>query len=73
MNQTSFNLYGDPAGAASGDARLDARQREIVNDGIRMQQHISTMSALEYLKARDVCPLVIARVLVGARRGRRLD
>jgi hypothetical protein len=73
MDQTSFNHDGDPAVAASGEARLDVRQREIVNDGIRMQQHTSTMSALEYLKSRDVCPLVIARVLVGARRGRGLD
>jgi len=73
MNQTSFNLYGDPAGAASGEARLDVRQREIVNDGIRMQQHTSTMSALEFLKSRDVCPLVISRVLAGSRRGRGLD
>jgi len=73
MNQTSFNSYDDSARAASGEARLDVRQREIVNDGIRMQQHTSTMSALEYLKSRNVCPLVIARVLVGPRRRRCLD
>lgn len=46
-------------------ARQDHRQRDIVEDGILMQQHSSTVTAVEYLKARGVDPGVIRRVLLG--------
>ena len=52
------------------EARHDDAQRNIVERGISMQQSTNTMSAVEFLKARDVGPQVIARVLLEPERRR---
>jgi hypothetical protein len=70
MNQNRPMYPGDLAVAAPLDARLDQRQRAIVDHGILMQQRSNTMSAFEYLKSRDVDPRVIERVLLEPRRRR---
>lgn len=64
MNQHRSDTYCDLAVAVPNDARLDVRQRDIVEQGILMQQNSNTMSALEYLKSRDVDARVIKRVLL---------
>jgi len=59
--------------AASGtELRRDLRQRDIVDDGLALLSVVGTLSALEYLKTRDVDARVIARVLLDPtrRRGR---
>jgi hypothetical protein len=43
--------------------RRDARQRDIVDLGIALQQRSNTMSAVEYLRSQDVGHDVIERVL----------
>ena len=43
--------------------RRDARQKDIVDLGIALQQRSNTMSALEYLRSQDVGNDVIERVL----------
>ena len=70
MNQDQPLFPGDLAVANPPDARLDQRQRAIVDHAIRMQQSSNTMSAFEYLKSRDVDPRLIERVLLepGCRR-----
>jgi len=55
------------------EARHDEAQREIVERGISMQQTSNTMSAVEFLKSRDVGPEVIARVLLEPERRRSSD
>jgi hypothetical protein len=70
MNQHRLQLPGDLAIAAPVDARMDTRQRDIVNHGIELQESSNTMSALEYLKSRDVDAQVIERVLLDPRRRR---
>ena len=51
-------------GNGQPEARHDEAQRTIVERGISMQQSSNTMSAVEFLKSRDVGPQVIARVLL---------
>jgi hypothetical protein len=70
MNQNRPLFPSDLAVATPADARLDLRQRAIVEYGIQMQQHSNTMSAFEYLKSRDVDSRVIERVLLEPRRRR---
>jgi len=43
--------------------RRDARQKDIVDLGIALQQRSNTMSAVEYLRSQDVGHDVIERVL----------
>lgn len=64
-----------PAGVLHGqpEARHDDVQRDIVERGISMQQSTNTMSAVEFLKSRDVGPQVIARVLLEPERRRSND
>jgi hypothetical protein len=69
MTENRFLSTGDLA-IAPADARVDLRQRDIVEQGISMQLSSNTMSAFEYLKSRDVDPRVIARVLLDPRRRR---
>jgi hypothetical protein len=52
------------ASAQTGYTRLDGRQRAIVNHAMSVQEGSNTMSAIEYLKAHDIDPTVIARVLL---------
>ena len=58
LNGNVLNGNGQP------EARHDEAQRTIVERGISMQQSSNTMSAVEFLKSRDVGPQVIARVLL---------
>jgi hypothetical protein len=71
MDQSPATIPADPGVAAPTCTRQDHRQRDIVEDGILMQQISNTMTAVEYLKARGVEPGVICRVLLGpdSRRG----
>ncbi len=50
--------------------RMDVAMRDVVNHGISMQEDGNTVSAIEYLKARDVSPAVIERVLLNPQRRR---
>lgn len=54
--------------------RRDARQKDIVDLGIALQQRSNTMSALEYLRSQDIGNDVIERVLTepGRRRSWRM-
>ncbi len=70
MNQYQTEFPGDLAVAASTDPRLDRNKRDIVEYGISMQQSSNTMSAVEFLKSRDVASHVIERVLLEPRRRR---
>jgi len=56
--------------AVAGYKRLDARQRDIVDQGIAVQESSNTMSAIEYLKSHDVEAHVIERVLLEPERRR---
>lgn len=49
---------------AMDEARTDARRRLIVDAGIAVQDSSNTMSAVEYLRARDIRAHVIERVLL---------
>lgn len=71
MKHTPVDLCG-AAAIDKGDARTDARQRAIVDDGIAVQFNANTMSAVEYLRSRNVGRAVIERVLLepGRRRAR---
>jgi len=61
------------AGNGHEEARHDETQRTIVERGISMQQSSNTMTAVEFLKSRDVGPQVIARVLLEPARRRSKD
>ena len=67
LNEDVFNGNGQP------EARHDEAQRTIVEHGISMQQSSNTMSAVEFLKSRDVGPQVIARVLLEPEKRRSSD
>jgi hypothetical protein len=67
LNGREGGAYGQP------EARHDETQRNIVDRGISMQQSTNTMSAVEFLKSRDVGPQVIARVLLEPNRRRTKD
>lgn len=69
MSQHRIDMC-DLATAVPSDARLDVQQRDIVEQGIQMQQYSNTMSAFEYLKSRDVDAHVIKRVLLEPQRRR---
>ena len=55
---------------AMDEARTDARQRVIVYAGIAVQDSTNTMSAVEYLRTRDIHAHVIERVLLEPHRRR---
>ncbi|MGB9109892.1 MAG: hypothetical protein WCC39_14515 [Telluria sp.] len=61
MDATSPELAGDAPAVPM--QRRDARSRDIVDAGIAMQQSASTVSAVEFLRSRDIGARVIARVL----------
>jgi hypothetical protein len=52
------------------EARTDGQQRLIVDAGIAVQGNSSTVSALEFLRARDIGMQVIKRVLLEPQRRR---
>jgi len=60
-------------GKGHPDARHDDVQSDIVERGISMQQASNTMTAVEFLKSRDVGPHVIARVLLEPQKRRNRD
>ena len=66
MNQTPTAYTGNfnHSRPTPGYIRHDERQREIVDDGIEVQQNTNTMTAFEFLRARDVDKRVIERVLL---------
>jgi len=70
MNQVLNKKTGDLA--IAGSNRIDKRQRDIVDDAIRMQQRGNTVAALEFLRGRDVDHRVIQRVLLEPKRRRAL-
>ena len=61
---TDPRLHDQAVRIGHAEARHNEAQRSIVERGISMQQTSNTMSAVEYLKSRDVGPQVIARVLL---------
>lgn len=67
LNGQVYNGHGQ------AEARHDETQRTIVERGISMQQSSNTMSAVEYMRSRDVEPQVIARVLLEPERRRSSD
>jgi hypothetical protein len=71
MDQTSSENTADLAIADGNNLRQDRRLHDIVEHGILMREHGSTMSAVEYLLMRDVAPHVIRRVLLEPHRRRR--
>ncbi len=52
------------AGDPRLDHRLDHRLSDIVEHGILLQSETTSIAALEYLRAFDVSPTVIRRVLL---------
>jgi hypothetical protein len=66
MNQrpTAFSSDSGHSRPGAGYTRHDERQRNIVDDGIEVQQSTNTMSAFEFLRARNVDPRIIERVLM---------
>jgi hypothetical protein len=64
MNSTPQYEGGDLVLARVDYTRQDGRRRDIVNHAISVQESRNTMSAIEYLKAHDIDPAVIARVLL---------
>ncbi|MFC5478993.1 hypothetical protein [Massilia suwonensis] len=55
---------------AMDEARTNLRQRRIVDAGIAVQGSMNTMSAVEYLRRRDIGRDVIERVLLEPHRRR---
>ncbi len=65
--------YSDVASmeqTACGDERMDVKRRDIINQGLSVQASCNTVSALEFLKAHDIDPDVIERVLTEPQRRR---
>ncbi|MCE3607432.1 hypothetical protein LXA47_28085 [Massilia sp. P8910] len=70
MNRQQRPDSGGFAVAETAYQRQDVRQRDIVNHAISVQESSNTMCAIEYLKAQDIDPDVIARVLLEPQRRR---
>ncbi|CUI03609.1 hypothetical protein [Massilia antarctica] len=70
MNRQQRPDSGGFAVAETAYQRQDVRQRDIVNHAISVQESSNTMCAIEYLKAQDIHPDVIARVLLEPQRRR---
>jgi hypothetical protein len=66
MNQrpTAFSGDFELTRPVSDYTRHDERQRDIVDDGIEVQQNTNTMCAFEFLRANDVDSRIIERVLM---------
>ncbi len=71
MGKTSTALAGADC-AVDDDERIDLWRRDIVNQGLSVQLSANTVSALEFLKAHDIDPQVIERVLLEPQRRRGL-
>lgn len=68
MKQAPAILRSRAAGIA--EERTDSQQRTVVDDGIAVQFSANTMSAVEYLRSRNVGRAVIERVLLDPARRR---
>jgi len=68
MKQAPAVLRSITTGMA--EERTDLHQRAIVDDGIAVQCSANTMSAVEYLRSRDIGRAVIERVLLEPARRR---
>ena len=68
---TPQHKAGNLALAEPNYQRLDLQRRDIVNHGISVQESSNTVAAIEYLKAHDIDPQVIERVLLEPQRRRR--
>ncbi len=62
--------FGGAALAATQYQRMDVHRRDIVDHGISVQESCNTVAAIEYLKAHDIEPHVIERVLLEPQRRR---
>lgn len=71
MNQNQRAVAGATALAEPTYERRDMTRRDIVNHAISVQEGSNTVSAVEYLKAHDIDPRVIERVLLEPQRRRR--
>ena len=71
MNQSVLSSPGDTAVAELDYERIDMQRRDVVNHAISVQESSNTMAAIEYLKAHDIGPDVIERVLLEPQRRRR--
>ncbi len=69
MGNTSTGFAGT-ASAVDDDERTDVFRRDIINQGLSVQVSTNTVSALEFLKAHDIDPEVIERVLLEPQRRR---
>jgi hypothetical protein len=69
MNRKAIES-GGMAVAEADYQRVDLRRRDIVNHGISVQESGNTVSAIEYLKAHEIDPDVIERVLLEPHRRR---
>ncbi|MES3024229.1 MAG: hypothetical protein V4857_21895 [Pseudomonadota bacterium] len=67
MNRNTQDTLGALEIAQAQYERRDTARRDIVDYGILVQESRNTMSALEYLRAHDIDPEVIARVLLEPR------
>jgi hypothetical protein len=70
MEQSPYTDSGDLAIPEANNSRIDRRKHDIVEQGLQVQQSSNTMSAIEYLRALDVDPQVIRRVLLEPNRRR---
>lgn len=71
MNQQVSSGHGETALANVGYERVDLQRRDVVNHAISVQESSNTVAAIEYLKAHDIAPEVISRVLLEPQRRRR--
>ncbi|MDQ1831236.1 hypothetical protein [Massilia scottii] len=70
MNRQQRPDSGGLALAEPPYQRHDLHQRDIVDHAISVQKSSNTMSAIEYLKAQNIAPDVIERVLLEPQRRR---
>lgn len=62
-DQSADSLEQTGSELAISYQRRDARQKDIVDLGIALQQRSNTMSAIEYMRSQEVSNEVIERVL----------
>ncbi len=71
MNRSVIPSGFDTSVIEADYERIDLQRRDVVNHAISVQESSNTMAAVEYLKAHDIDPLVIERVLLEPQRRRR--
>jgi hypothetical protein len=63
LRQTAAIPPGDAMEQTTLTQRLDAQRSSIVDLGVALQSRDGTISAVEFLRSRDIDPAVIERVL----------